>query len=58
MKITIEIPDTTKAIIVAGAFTTSNGNMLAQSIINTNELKDGNTILCDWQEEENEHLSL
>lgn len=58
MKITIKIPDTTKAIIVAGAFTTSNENMLAQSIVDTNELKDRNTVLCDWQEEENEHLSL
>ena len=51
MKIILNIPDRIKVMTVAGVYLTPRGGLeMAHDIFNTEILKDGAEINCDWNE--------
>ena len=51
MRITIEVPDTTKALIITGLLEELRGTTLAAHMVDSSEIGDGAEIICDWEKE-------
>ncbi len=53
MKITLDIPDTTKGIIVCGLYANSKtgGFNMAQTTFDTDMVYDGAELNCRWEKE-------
>ena len=52
MRMTIEVPDTTGALIITGILCETGGTELAVHLVDSSNIGDGAEIICDWEEEQ------
>lgn len=52
MRMTIEVPDTTRALIITGILDETGGAKLAAHLVDSSKIGDGAEIICDWEEEQ------
>lgn len=53
MKITFEIPDNTVALSLTGVWLGAKSQMIGTHMVETEEIKDGAEIVCDWKGDTN-----
>lgn len=51
MRMTIEVPDTTRVLIITGLLEEHRGTTLAAHMVDSSEIGDGAEIICDWEKE-------
>ena len=51
MRMTIEVPDTTRALIITGLLDEIGRTKLAAHLADSSEIGDGAEIICDWEKE-------
>lgn len=52
MKMTIEIPNTTMCLTLSGVYGTDNGLSMGVKVVSTEQIENGEVIVCDWRSDE------